>query len=198
MGQITTAIKSKGTGKCLEVQINGRTFELPFKLIGGREVAFLDISGQVSLVESCADMLAEKIMESEIEFDTILNPVSKSNALAHAVAVRLMEKIKADLSHTVVARKAKPGESHAVEASYHSVTTSGDQVMYLTDDDVVYIKGKKILLIDDVFGQGGTTKGLTNLCDKAGATITGQAVVAVEGSNGFPESLIYLFRLPVL
>lgn len=198
MEKVTTEICHADQNETLRVSINGKDFFLPFKMISGRKVAFLDISGQVSLIESCADLLAQRIMENGLSFDTILNPVSKSNALAHATAVRLSQKSGKNLSRTIVARKAKPGEHHRAEACYRSVTTDSEQIMYLTDDDITFISGKRILLMDDVFGKGGTTNGLTALCKKTGAVITGQAVIAVEKGTDLPDGLIYLFSLPVL
>ncbi len=88
--------------------------------------------------------------------------------MAHAIAVRWAEQVNPELTHTVVARKAKGGEHHAVEASYKSVTTSVEQSLYLTDDDVAYMNGKKVLLVDDVYGGGGTTKALKSLVEQAG------------------------------
>ncbi len=197
MEKVSTQVVAKDNANFLKVTLAEKDFYLPFKLIGGRQVAFLDISGQVALIEACADLLAERIVASGVKFDTIMNPVAKSNALAHAVAVRLLAK-GYDLSKTVVARKAKEGEHHTVDATYRSVTTPVDQTMYLTDDDVAAIKGKNILLMDDVFGMGGTTLGLKALCEKAGANITGHAVIAIEEGTNSPEGLIWLYELPVL
>ena len=75
-------------GEFFKVSIAGKEYYLPFKVLGGKKVAFLDISGQVALNESFAEQLVEMIDRKGIEFDTVLNPVSKSNALAHAFAVK--------------------------------------------------------------------------------------------------------------
>lgn len=181
---------SNGT-RTLEVQIGPNTFVLPFKLIGGRWVGFLDISGQVALIESAADEIANAINASGLTFDTILNPVSKSNALAHAVAVRL------GIGKTVVARKSTDPQN-IVRASYRSVTTDKDQVLSLTPDDAEFLRGKRILVMDDVYGGGGTTRALYELARGAEAEIAGHAVVAVEAGGQYPEGLIYLFELPTL
>lgn len=182
----------------LKVTMDGTDFFLPFKLISGKKVAFLDVSGQVLLNEKSADLIVEKLKESGISFDTILNPVAKSNALAHAVAVRWAKEVDPSLTRTVVARKAKAGEHHEVEATYSSVTTVVPQTVYLTEDDAEFIKGKKILLLDDVYGGGGTTKALYELAEKAGAAVAGHVVPAVEAGGKLPEGLIYLYELPVL
>ena len=185
----------KDGNEYFKVEMINKVYYLPFKVLGGKKVAFLDISGQVSLVETSSEMLARKIVESGIEFDTILNPVSKSNALAHAIAIKYNKLTNAEIDYTVVARKNLTDTK--VSAVYQSVTTKGDQLMSLADDDADYIKGKKVLLVDDVYGAGGTTKGLKELCEKAQASIVGHAVIAVEKGSKLPEGIIYLFELPL-
>ncbi len=181
----------------LRVTIGGKDFDLPFKILSGYKVAFLDISGQVEMNESNADMLVEEMKKRGVKFDTIMNPAAKSNALAHAIAVRWAKEVDPSLTYTVVARNGRPGEHYEVEASYRSVTSSTDKVMYLTEDDAAFLKGKKVLMLDDVFGGGGTTKALTELVEKAGATVAAHAVVAIEEGPNVPDDLIYLYTLPV-
>lgn len=196
MSKITTEIIKKGEDKFLQVNMGEDVFYLPFKLIAGKWVGFLDISGQHALIEASADMLVEALEAAGAEFDTILNPVSKSNALAHAIAVRWSKK-HPELTHTVVARKSSEGASK-VHATYRSVTTNHDQILSLTDDDAEYIKGKKVLMVDDVFGGGGTTKALRALVAAAGAEVACHAVIGVEQGANFPEDLFYLYELPIL
>lgn len=196
MSNITTEIIKKGDDKFLQVNMGEDVFYLPFKCLGGKWVGFLDISGQFALIERSADALVEAFEKAGAEFDTILNPVSKSNALAHAIAVRWAKK-HPGLCHTVVARKSSDS-SNPVQASYRSVTTPKEQILSLTADDAEYIKGKKVLLVDDVFGGGGTTKALRELVANAGATVSAHAVIGVEQGASFPEDLFYLYTLPVL
>ena len=67
-GHVTAKIVEKGVTKGLQVTMTGREFELPFKMIGGRLVGFLDISGQVSLIEAAAE---ELMRGSEHRFDLL-------------------------------------------------------------------------------------------------------------------------------
>ena len=182
----------------LKITIGGKDFFLPFKVLSGNKVAWLDISGQVDMNEHNAEMLVEEMKRRGVRFDTIMNPAAKSNALAHAIAVRWAKDVDPSLTYTVVARNGKPGEHYDVEAVYRSVTSSTDKVMYLTEDDVAFLKGKSVLLVDDVFGGGGTTKALRELVEKAGATVAAHAVVAIEDSPLVPDDLIYLYTLPIL
>ena len=83
----------------LRVNMSGRDYFLPFKVLAGKKVAFLDISGQVSLNEAAADDIVDMLDEAGVEFDTILNPVSKSNALAHAIALRWNKRKGTDIGY---------------------------------------------------------------------------------------------------
>lgn len=196
MNSIITEIIDNAEGKFLKVTMGEDVFFLPFKLIAGNLVGFLDISGQFALIERSADYLVEQLEKDGAEFDTILNPVSKSNALAHAIAVRWAKK-HPELTHTVVARKSSDA-ANPVQATYQSVTTPKPQTLSLTADDSEYIKGKKVLLVDDVFGGGGTTKALRELVDRAGATVSAHAVIGIEEGANIPDILTYLYVLPVL
>ncbi len=62
--------------------------------------------------------------------------------------------------------------------------------------DVERIKGKKVVLIDDVVSTGGTFEALEDLLNKTGAQIAGRAAVLKEGNN-YKKDLIYLQDLPV-
>lgn len=181
----------------LRVTLNGQNFDLPFKQIGERKVAFLDISGKFQLIEYCADCIVEKLIAQKAEFDTILNPVSKSNALAHAVAVRWAKRVNPQLSHTIVARKSV-GNDPKHTATYRSVTTAADQSLSLTADDAVFLKGKRILIMDDVYGGGGTFKALQKLADSVNATITAKAVIAIEQGAQNTKDIVHLFELPTI
>ena len=194
--RIKTEIVERDNGKFLAVQLGGKDYELPFKLIAGRLVGFLDISGQVSLIESAAQELVDRLLEAGAEFDTILNPVSKSNALAHAIALKWAQAKGVEIPRTVVARKSSG--TAKVQATYRSVTTPTEQALSLTDDDVEFIRGKRILMVDDVYGGGGTTRALTSLAQQAQAVIAAHAVIGVEEGVALPDGLFYLFPLPVL
>lgn len=174
-------------------------FDLPFKTIGNKKVAFLDISGQFMFIEHCADNIVKQLMDKKVEFDTILNPVSKSNALAHAIAVRWAQKVNPSLVYTVVARKITNGTGmdNSVSASYRSVTTPVEQILSLTEADATFLKGKKILVIDDVFGSGGTFTALKKLADSAGATIVAKSVVAIEEGATNTSDIVSIFILPI-
>lgn len=52
-----------GENEILRVSLDDKNFDLPFRIIGSNKVAFLDLSGQVALVEKAADLLAQQLLE---------------------------------------------------------------------------------------------------------------------------------------
>jgi adenine/guanine phosphoribosyltransferase-like PRPP-binding protein len=197
MYEFKTQILDSDGRKYFRLSVSGYDFDLPFKLLGGKMVAFLDISGRFRLIECCADNIVSQLIEKNISFDTIVNPVAKSNALAHAIAVRWSEKSAPSLITTVVARKSADGASDN-KVTYRSVTTPADQTLAFTPDDNEFLQGKRILVVDDVFGSGGTFSALQTLADNAGAEIAARAVIAVEEGSAVSDDVIRIFTLPTI
>ncbi len=78
-----------------------------------------------------------------------------------------------------------------------SITTLGKQRLYLTADDIARIKGRRVLLLDDVISTGGSMKALVHLAEKAGAHVIGQAAVLAEGDAAQRKDIIFLETLPL-
>ena len=98
----------------------------------------------------------------------------------------------------VVARKSvKAYMENAVWVEDVSITTKGVQKLCLDGVDVDRLKGKNVLLLDDVISTGGSMKALTNLVNKVGGTVIGEACVLAEGDASKREDIIYLEALPL-
>ena len=78
-----------------------------------------------------------------------------------------------------------------------SITTMGKQRLYLTRADIDRIAGRKVLLLDDVISTGGSMTALSNLAEKAGAHVVGQAAVLAEGDAVKRTDIIFLESLPL-
>ena len=80
---------------------------------------------------------------------------------------------------------------------YSSITTLALQKLYLGSDDAELIRGKKILIVDDVISTGGSLKAMEALVAKAGGTVAGKMAVLAEGGAADRKDICYLERLPV-
>ena len=82
-------------------------------------------------------------------------------------------------------------------SSVKSITTAKEQTLYLDTADAELMKGKKILIVDDVISTGESLAALEALVVKAGGIIVGRMAVLAEGDAQDREDIIYLEKLPL-
>ena len=144
--------------------------------------------GDVELTERCAAALLKKAPE----FDVILTAEAKSIPLAYEMA-RLSGK-----SRYLLGRKAmKVYMKDVIKYELTSITTQHKQTLYLDGEDAAYMKGKRVLIVDDVISTGESLHALESLATQAGGNIVGKMAVLAEGDAAKREDLIFLEPLPL-
>ena len=78
-----------------------------------------------------------------------------------------------------------------------SITTAGVQKLYLGRDDADLIRGKRILIMDDVISTGGSLHAMEELVKMAGGTVAAKVAVLAEGDAQNREDIQFLAPLPV-
>lgn len=86
---------------------------------------------------------------------------------------------------------------NVVSASVHSITTSGEQHLYLDGIDADKVRGKQVCLLDDVISTGESLHALETLMKNAGAFVTKKAAILAEGDAASREDIIFLQKLPL-
>ena len=159
------------------VEIAGLKRELRlFEIKPGLKIAILNILGDTELVQACAKQLASKLKDIE-EFDVLVTAEAKSIPLAYALSVETKKPY-------VVLRKAyKLYMGDALKAETLSITTGQTQVLILDEKDVDLMKGKKVVIVDDVISTGSTLQGMRMILDKAGSTVVAEAAIFTEGDR---------------
>ncbi len=172
------------------VDIAGIKRNLPlFEVKPGLRIAVLNILGDTELVEASASELLKKL--DNIQYDLIVTAESKSIPLAHAMSVIKNKKY-------VVLRKAyKPYMGNALEVETNSITTGSEQKLFLDEKDLRLIKGKRVLIVDDVISTGSTLEAMRKLMEMAGATIVEEVAIFTEGDSKEWEGIISLGHLPL-
>ena len=151
-------------------------------------IAGFVIFGDQELTVACAKALLEKAPE----YDYIITAEAKGIPLAHEMARQTGAK------RYFLARKApKLYMTGVFESSVRSITTAKEQTLYLDTADAELMKGKRILVVDDVISTGESLKALEVLVEKAGGIIAGRMAVLAEGDAQDREDLIYLEKLPL-
>jgi adenine phosphoribosyltransferase len=83
------------------------------------------------------------------------------------------------------------------ESTVKSITTAKEQKLYLDTADAALMKGKRILIVDDVISTGESLAALEALVEKAGGIIAGRMAILAEGDAQDRADLIYLEKLPL-
>ena len=78
-----------------------------------------------------------------------------------------------------------------------SITTGHIQTLYIDGDDAEFMKGKRVLIVDDVISTGGSLLSLENLVNQAGGEIVGKMTILAEGDAIGREDIKYLAPLPL-
>lgn len=149
--------------------------------------AFL-ILGDQELTVNCAAALLERAPK----YDYLLTAEAKSIPLVHEMA-------RQNGDHTyIVARKGpKLYMDNPICVGVKSITTENEQKLYLDHKDLDMMRGKRILIVDDVISTGRSLQALEELAAAAGANVVGKMAVLAEGDAAGREDIAYLERLPL-
>ncbi len=144
--------------------------------------------GDVELTERCSEELA-KLAPAH---DVMITAESKGIPLIHAMSRVLGE------NRYVLARKSvKLYMKNVLECKTKSITTGAEQVLYIDGDDADYLKGKRVLIVDDVISTGGSLLSLENLVNQAGGEVVGKMAILAEGDAIERKDIICLAPLPL-
>ncbi len=144
--------------------------------------------GDTELIVATSKALAERVPE---ETEILLTAEAKGIPIAQEMARDL------GMERYVIARKAlKAYMEDPIYVEDESITTAGKQRLYLDKPDMELLKGKKVLLVDDVISTGGSMKAMRQLVEKVGATVIGEAAILAEGDAAKRTDIIFLEALP--
>jgi len=160
-----------------------------FEIKPGLRIAILNILGDTELVQACARALAEKV--NSLSYEMIVTAEAKSIPIAHALSV------ETNKPYIVLRKQYKPYMGEAIQAETLSITTGQPQVLILDEKDVDVIKGKNVLIVDDVISTGSTLQGMRMILDKAGASVAGEAAILTEGDRAQWMHIYSLGHLPL-
>ena len=141
----------------------------------------------VELTVACAGELLKKVPE----FDVMLTAESKGIPLAYEMSRQCGK-------NYYLARKGrKLYMKDPTRVEVKSITTEAVQTLYLDASDIAAIRGRRLLLVDDVISTGESMNALEALAQKAGANIVARAAVLAEGDAAKRDDIIFLEPLPL-
>lgn len=146
------------------------------------------IFGDPELTTACADALLKRAPA----YDYIITAEAKGIPLAHEMA-----RLAGNQKYFIARKKAKLYMTSVFEVTVNSITTEGEQKLYLDGADAELMRGKRVLIVDDVISTGESLKAVEKLVEAAGGVIVGKMAILAEGDAQSREDLIYLNPLPL-
>ena len=135
---------------------------------------------------------AAALLERAPEYDYIITAESKGIPLAHEMA-----RLAGNQKYFLVRKSPKLYMDGVFEVTVRSITTSGEQKLYMDNTDAEMMKGKRILIVDDVISTGESLRAIEELVRAAEGTIAGKMAILAEGAAQGREDIIYLEPLPL-
>ena len=172
-----------------EMEIAGLKRKLPLcKINDELYIAAFIMFGDVEMTIECARELLKKAPE----FDIMITAESKGIPLLYEMSRQ------AGINDYIVARKGpKLYMKNVTFTHVNSITTDHQQVLCVGQDEIDKIKGKRVLIVDDVISTGESLKALEVLVEKVGGNIVGKMAVLAEGEAIEREDITVLAPLPL-
>ncbi len=173
-----------------KLQVAGLERELPLCEIDKEKkvnIAAFIIFGDVELTVASAKALLEKAPD----FDIIVTPEAKSIPLAYEMARQ------SGKSYVVARKSTKLYMKNPISVAVRSITTDREQRLYLGEDECSQIRGKRVLVVDDVISTGESLLAVEKLVQETGGEIVGSAAILAEGDAAKRTDILFLAPLPL-
>ena len=172
-----------------EMDVAGLKRERPIcKVTDDLHIGAFVMFGDVELTVHCASELLKRAPE----YDYLIAPEAKAIPLVYEMARQ------SGANKYFVARKgAKAYMQGVFSVDVRSITTMGVQHLVLDTEDAKLIRGKRMLLVDDVISTGESLHALETLVTEAGGIVAGRMAPLAEGDAAERSDIIYLAKLPL-
>ena len=151
------------------------------------DIAAFVIFGDAELTVAAAGELIRKCPE----FDFIVAPEAKAIPLAHEMSRQSGKK------YFICRKGAKLYMKDPVSVNVRSITTDSMQTLYIDGLEGEQLRGKRVLVLDDVISTGESLIAVNKLLEKFEANIVGQAAILAEGDAADRDDIIFLEKLPL-
>ena len=146
--------------------------------------------GDAELTTACAAELL-KLVPPE-DYDYLFTSEAKGIPLAHEMARQSGAK-----KYFVARKGPKNYMPEPIHVEDRSITTEGVQSLWLGRDDAELIRGKRILLVDDVISKGGSLHAMEALVEMAGGSVAGRVAAVAEGAAALRTDIRTLISVPL-
>lgn len=146
------------------------------------------IFGDVELTEACA----RELLKLAPEHDVLITAESKGIPLVYAMARQ-----NGEARHLIARKAPKLYMKNIFSTTVNSITTAKEQTLCIDGDDAAFMKGKRVVIVDDVISTGESLAAVEKLVEQAGGNIVAKMAILAEGDAQSREDIIYLEKLPL-
>ena len=175
--------------KTYTMEIAGLKRDLPlFPVNDNLQIAAFILFGDVEITKASAKALLEKAPE----YDIMITAECKSIPLIYEMARQSGQ------NDYIIARKGpKVYMEDLITTNVDSITTAHTQSLCIGKAEVELMKGKKVLIVDDVISTGELLAAIEELVVKAGGNVVGRMAILAEGNAAKRDDIIFLEPLPL-
>lgn len=172
-----------------QIQVAGLTRDLPLCPVNeDLYIAAFVIFGDVELTIACA----RDLLKIAPDHDVLITAESKGIPLVYEMARQNRE------NRYLIARKApKLYMRNVFSTEVTSITTVNRQMLFIDQNDADFMRGKRVLIVDDVISTGESLKAVEKLVAEAGGTVVGKMAILAEGAARHRKDILYLETLPL-
>lgn len=134
---------------------------------------------------------AKLLLDKAPDFDILLTAESKGIPLAYEMARQ------SGKTYVVARKSVKLYMQDVLSVKVKSITTASEQTLFLDGDKAALLRGKRVMLVDDVISTGESLQALEQLVSAAGGEIAGKAAVLAEGEAANRQDILFLEPLPL-
>lgn len=176
-----------------DLDFHGLRRRLPLTFISSnKQMATFTILGDVALTDKAGELLQQELEKRNIQPDCFVGPGTNIVCFVHHMAKRfghcryviLRKSIRSYMTSPEVQLPWRNAPKHA-------------RKLVINGMDIEYLKGKKVVLIDDVVSTGTTMKMFSDLIEKTGAVVLARCSIFKQGDVPY-DGLIYLSTLPIV
>ena len=175
--------------KAYRMTIAGLERDLPLcPLNENLQIGAFVIFGDPELTTACA----EELLKRAPAYDYLITAEAKGIPLVHEMA-----RLAGNQKYFLARKTPKLYMTGVLEVNVRSITTAKEQHLYLDVADAELMKGKRILVVDDVISTGESLHAIEELVREAGGIVCGRMAILAEGDATEREDLVYLEKLPL-
>lgn len=175
--------------KSYTLNVAGLTRELPLcRVSDDLYIAAFVMFGDVEITKACASELLKRAPEHDI----MITAESKGIPLLYEMTRQAGE------NNYIVARKGpKLYMEDVLFTEVDSITTEAKQRLCIGKKEADAMRGKRVLIVDDVISTGESIAALETLIRQIGGNIVGRMAVLAEGDAIERDDIICLAPLPL-